>query len=96
MAPLVILSVCNRGGHHSSLRTTWHGVYSHSFINNEAELMDVQSADDDNVPEEDGVGYHTAPPQLTTIQQLHLTQACEQEETSQLVKQVRAHNQAQR
>ena len=54
--------------------------------------MDVQGADDDSVPIEGGLSYHSSPHKLASNQFLQLTQACEQKEKAELVKEVRAHD----
>ena len=48
------------------------------------------------MPEDDNGGYLNAPHELAAAQLLQLTQACVSEEKVWLVKEVRAHNLAQR
>ena len=38
------------------------------LINNEAEMQDVEGAEDDTIPEDDDWGYHTSPSQLAGAQ----------------------------
>ena len=65
-------------------------------MSNEAELIDVRGANDNNVPIEDNLGYHSAPHELADIRILQLNQACDREEKAHLMKKVRAHDVARR
>ena len=67
------------------------GVISHN-----AELQDVQSAEDDIMLEDDNWGYHTSPLQLAAIHLRDLNLAVEREREVRVRKEVREHDQMRR
>lgn len=59
------------------------------FVRNEAELVDVQSANNNNVPKEEDLGHYLAPHEFAAMQLLQLFQVIEREVKARLVKEVR-------
>ena len=66
------------------------------LLSGEADLQDVQGADDDVIPVEEDIGYHTSPLQLAAIRLQHLAEACDRTESVRLCEEVRVDDLARR
>ena len=56
----------------------------------------MQGADDDVIPMEEDIGYHTSPLQLAAVRLQHLAEACDRTESVRLCEEVRVDDLARR